>query len=154
MTLFEAKPVDERKERKRRNSILVAIIVILALVFVWWWFRYWPEEHTADKFFQAIEQKNFEQAFAIWNADPDWKQHPEKYSNYTYGAFTLDWGPTGEYGGITSHHVEGAVSPKSHGGSASGVVVKVSINNRPNTNACLWVEKDSQAISFSPIECK
>ena len=78
-------------------------------------------------------QSDYERAYAIWNADPNWKQHPQKYSGYNFGTFELDWGPTGEYGEIRSHHIRTAMTPK----NASGVVVVVMINDRKEPLA-LW----------------
>ena len=43
--------------------------------------------------------------------DPDWKQHASKYTRYPYSDFLKDWGPSGEWGIIKSHHIEGAATP-------------------------------------------
>src|SRR4051812_6285285 len=110
--MFESSMPDPQRERRIElikrivGALLLATVVIGGLA---WWLRYYAEEHTVDKFFTSIEQKKFEDAFAIWNADPDWRQHADKYKDYPYGQFELDWGPTGEYGEIKSHKVEGAV---------------------------------------------
>lgn len=145
-TIFEAKPYDPAHERRRRILIAGIIGAVLLLAFLAWWFRYWPEERRVDKFFDALEQKNYEQAYSIWMNDPDWKQHPQKYAKYPFGEFYLDWGPGGEWGLIKSHKVDGSATPK---GGSSGVVVVVTVNERAE-KARIWVEKSDKTFSFSP----
>jgi len=91
------------------------------------------------------EHKDYEKAYAIWNADPDWKQHPQKYAGYNFGTFELDWGPTGEYGEIRSHTIRTSITPK----NSSGVVVISMINDR-KVPLALWVEKKDKSITFLP----
>jgi hypothetical protein len=105
-----------------------------------------------NNFFHALEQKDFDAAYGIYFADPDWKQHPEKYSAYTINQFKLDWGPPGEYGPITSHQVDCALEPpKKEFVTASGVVVVVTINNRAEPRS-MWVEKKTKTITDSPVK--
>lgn len=145
-TLFEAKPYDAAKARRRRIIISGIISAVLIIVFFAWWFRYWPEEHHVDQFFDALQAHNYEQAYAIWMNDPNWKQHPDKYRRYAFGEFYLDWGPGGEWGLIKTHHVDGAASPK---GPSTGVVVVVTVNERAE-KARIWVEKSDKTLHFSP----
>jgi len=155
MSLLEAQPEDPRAERRRamlrRTSLAVIAIALIAGALAFW-FRYYPEERAVDKFLTAIEQKDYKQAFAIWNADPEWEQHADRYSTYTFGQFQLDWGPSGDWGEIKSHEVVDAVAPKSKITEASGVVVAARINGRAEP-ACIWVEKKSKTLSFSHIPC-
>jgi hypothetical protein len=144
-TIFTAPQYDPRRERRRRAiiaGIVVAVVVIAVLAYL---YRNWPEEHVVDQFFQALVQKDFEKAYAIWMHDPNWKQHPEKYANYSFRDFYNDWGPGGEWGTIKSYRIEGSANPK-HG---SGVVVVVTINDRKEP-ARLWVEKKDKTLTFSP----
>ena len=46
----------------RDRSLLIGIIA--------WEFRYWPEEHQVNKFFDALQQQNFETAYGVWMNDP------------------------------------------------------------------------------------
>jgi hypothetical protein len=154
MTLFEAQPYDPARTRKRRIQIAAAIVVVILLGLVAWHFRYWREERQVNKFFDALQTQNFEQAYAIWMNDPDWKQHPEKYARYTFPEFYKDWGPGGEWGIVKSHSIDGTAVPK--GGNAgafvtpSGVVVVVTVNQRIGDKAHIWVEKSDKTLSFSP----
>jgi hypothetical protein len=125
--------------------VIGGIIVIAIAAFLIYHYRNWREERTVNRFFAAVEQKDYDKAYGIWNADPNWKQHPQKYSGYNFGTFELDWGPTGEYGDIRSHRIRTAITPK----NASGVLVVVMINDRKEPMA-LWVEKKDQSMSFKP----
>ncbi len=154
MSLFEAQPYDPRPARRRRDRILGLIVLVIVIGVVWWLFRFWPEEHQVDRFFDALQQQNYEQAYGAWVHDPQWKQHPEKYSQYPYNDFVKDWGPSGEWGIIKSHHIDGAAVPKGYSGSpfalASGVVVVVTVNDRVADKAHIWVQKDDKTLGFSP----
>ncbi len=155
MTLFEAKPPDPRDEertKRRYRTIIVIVVILLIGAGTAYRFRYWPEERIVSQFFNLVEQNNFDDAYSLWQADPAWKQHADRYKQYPFGQFQLDWGPSGDYGQITSHKVEGSLAPKNKNGPVSGVVVVVTVNNRVQP-ACLWVEKKTKAISFSPRDC-
>ena len=149
-SIFDAQPYDFAKAKRRRNIIIavsLAVVVIGGLLF---WFRYLPYEHQVDKFFTALQAKQFEQAYGLWMNDSEWKQHPQKYSRYDYNSFYTDWGPSGDWGAIESHHVDDAISPNPRKGS-SGVLVVTTVNGRKE-RACLWVEKKDKTISFPPIK--
>lgn len=146
MTLLDAKEYDPQKERRRRARIISAIIALLALAFLGWWFRYWPEERVADRFFDALQRKDFETAYGVWMHDPQWKQHPERYPKYPFNEFYRDWGPGGEWGLIKSHKIYAVGTPP---GGGSGVIVDVTVNDRAE-RARVWVEKSDKTMSFSP----
>ena len=150
MGLMDAKEYDPRPAQRRMKIVaIVASIAVIAGV-LWYFFRYWPEERVIDKFFDAVERGDMQSAYSLYFNDPDWQQHPQKYDRYTLGQFQLDWGPSGEYGKITSHHVECSTEPPKKGGaSPSGVIVVVRINNRVETKS-MWVEKKSKTITESP----
>jgi len=145
MTLFEAKEFDPTIEQKRRIYAIAGLVLLIILGFLVYNFWNWREEHAINRFLTAIEHKDYEKAYAIWNADTDWKQHPQKYAGYNFGTFELDWGPTGEYGEIRSHKIRTSLTPK----NSSGVVVISMINDR-KVPLPLWVEKKDRSITFLP----
>lgn len=148
MALMDAKEYDPRPAR-RRNRIIVAVVVLLIGIGVYKYLtRYDDEKKVIDKLFHALEQKNWDTAYGIYMGDPDWKQHPQKYPNYSVNQFVLDWGPSGEYGAITSHRVDCALAPPRN---PSGIVVVVTINNRAEPRS-MWVEKKSKSVTDSPIK--
>ena len=103
MTLLDAKEYHPEKERKKRTRIISAIVLVLLLAFVGWWNRFWPEKRIADKFFSALQKQDFETAYGIYYADPDWKQHPQNHAQYPFNEFRQDWGPGGEWGIVKSY---------------------------------------------------
>jgi hypothetical protein len=145
MSLLDAPPYDPSKERRRKVKILVLIVVAIVIGVFIYLNRYWPEEHAVTRFFAALRSKDYKSAYAVWMRDPQWEQHPEKYSRYTYDEFYKDWGPGGEWGIVQNYKIEGSVSPK----GGSGVVVVVEVNGRAEP-ARIWVEKSDKSLSFSP----
>jgi len=151
MALMDAKEYDPRPAQKRRKIIATVVVAALAISVYLYLTRYDSEKKVINNFFQAIEQKDFDKAYGIYEGDPDWKQHPEKYSKYPLGQFTVDWGPSSEYGAITSHRIDCALEPpKKDFASPTGVVIVVIINNRAEPRS-MWVEKKSKTISDSPV---
>ena len=130
-----------------RRIAVVAIILVLILAAIGYWrFRNWPEEHRVDQFLTAIEHKEYDKAFAIWTNDPDWKQHPQKFVNYTRGQFELDWGPSGDFGAIREHKILGGVRTPED----TGVVVAVRINDRAEPVPII-VNRKTKELGFSPV---
>jgi hypothetical protein len=148
-TLLNAPSYDPRRARNRRNAVIAVIVLILVGLFLWWHYRYYPEEHAVDQFMDAVQQKDYTKAFAIWNADPEWQQHPAKYHDYPFGQFQLDWGPSGDFGAITRHKIAGAYAAP----SGANVLVAVCINDRVDP-AALSVNRKTKAIGFSPMEMR
>lgn len=148
-TLFEAPPYDPGKARRRNRLLITIVSVAIVVVAVLYIFRNWPEERVVDHFFSALQNKNFEQAYGIWMADRDWKQHPQQHEKYSFDEFYKDWGPSGEWGVIRSFHVDGTAVPK---GGSSGVVVVVTVNGIVGRKANIWVEKKDKSLTFSPFE--
>ena len=142
---MDAQQYDEARDRRRQKFIIVGVLVALILAWVGYHMRNYPERHAADKFFAALQKGDVEAAYALWMQDPNWKQHPQKYSNYTFGDFSQDWGPSGEWGIIKSYKVNCSYS------SGSGVIVEVTPNQRTE-HANVWVDKSDKTLHFSPNE--
>jgi hypothetical protein len=145
MTLLDAPRYDPTKARRRRNLIIAGVVVCLALAVCCWFFWNWPQEHLVNQFFAAIESGNMPKAFAIWNHDPNWQQHPQNYDSYTYGKFVTDWGHASDWGDIKTHKI---VMSKTVG---SGVVVGVDVNGM-KTPVFLWVQRSNKTLGFSPVK--
>ena len=144
MTLLDAPSYNAASARKRRRIILASIVgAIIIGIFVWIFWN-WPAEHRVNRFFVALEQQQFEKAYGIWNNDPDWQQHPQKY-DYTLKRFTEDWTTASDWGPITSHHVD--ISKK----DGTGIVIAVRVNNSPK-KLFLWYERKDGTLTYSPHE--
>ena len=142
---MDAQQYDEARDRRRTRLIIVGVFVALILAWVGYHLRNYPERRTADKFLTALQQKDTEGAYAIWMQDPHWKQNPGKYSNYSYGDFYRDWGPSGDWGIIKSHRIDCSYS------SGSGVLVQATVNDRAE-HVYVWVDKGDKTLHFSPNE--
>ena len=145
MTLLEPKEYDPSRDRKRRNIIISIIVLVIVIAGLAWHFRYWPEERVADKFFTALEAKDYEKAYGVWFNDPEWKQHQQEHKDYDFHSFYLDWGPGGQWGLVKSHSVYTTI------GGGSGVTVLVTVNGRAE-RANVWVQKKDKTMSFPPRE--
>ena len=148
MTLMDAQQYDTTRDRRRRNLIIVAIVLALVLVWVAFHMRNYPQRHAVAQFLSDLQKKDYEAAYGVWFQDPDWKQHPNKYPNYTYADFYRDWGPSGEWGVIKTYKVDCSLA------SGSGVIVQATVNDRAE-HPYFWVKKSDKTLSFSPadIQC-
>jgi hypothetical protein len=129
MTLLDAAPYDPGPARRRNIKIVVAVVVVAVLAIAVWMNRYWSEERVVGKFFAALKNKDYETAYSIYFADPQWKEHPARYSRYPLNQFTQDWGPGGQWGVINNYKVYDRAE-----------------------HAQLWVEKSDNTLSLPPCE--
>src|SRR5712672_725289 len=143
MTLLDAHPYDLSKARRRKIKITVTVVIVVALAVLAWMYRNWPEEHSVDKFFSALQHQDYETAYGIYFNDPGWRSHQQKYSQYTYADFYRDWGPGGEWGLIKSHRIYGSAATK------GGVVVEVVVNDRAD-RARMFVQKSDKTLTIYP----
>lgn len=155
MTLLDAPQFDAAKAQRMHKlwvGFLIALGAIVVIYIALWVsffhtfeFWAWPAEHRINSFLNTLQAGDMNKAYAMWNHDPDWQQHPQKYNNYDFNQFQKDWGPTGDYGKITSHKT---LMAKQVG---NGVVVGVDINGG-KTPLFLRVDYKSKEIGFSPVE--
>jgi hypothetical protein len=139
MSLLDAPAFDEKKERRNHNLLVAAGVTFLLLVVLTlagfftghgWLFSNLGYEHRVDTFFNALEAKDYSKAYAIYNNDPDWQQHPQKYSDYPLARFTEDWTTYSPvHGPITAHHVD-ISKTDGQGAFGSGVIVAVNVNHK------------------------
>lgn len=148
MSLLNPPAYDPRRARRRKELLAAGLLSLVLVGLLAYRFRHWREERVVDRFFTHLEQKDYEEAYAVWMADPAWKQHPQKYGRYPYGDFYNDWGPGGQWGLIQTHKIEAAVRPP---GGGTGVIVVVTVNERAE-KAFVWVERKDLSLSFSPYE--
>lgn len=145
MTLLDAPAFNAALARKRRK-IIIGLLVALAVIGILVW-QFWnlPAEHHVNRFFEALEQQQFEKAYGIWNDDADWQQHAAKYtsSGYPYNKFLDDWGLNGEYGKITSYKILYATSSL-----GNSTLMAISVNGRQSLTT-LGVTHG--AIGFTPF---
>jgi hypothetical protein len=148
MTLMDAAVNDTGPNKKRRKLIVVSLCVaaVLAIAaFLTWNMR---AERRVNQLFSAIEHQDFPRAFGIWNNDPAWQQHPQRYTanGYPYGRFVNDWTSGSEYGTIKSHKIVHATAR--YGNST---LLAVEINGRKADLMTLAVEKHAHGMTFPPF---
>lgn len=144
MTLLDAPNFDPARSRRRKIQLSMAVVLVLVIAVMGWLYRNWPQEHAVDKFFSALQKQDYEAAYGIYLHDPDWRQHLQKYSQYTYADFYRDWGPGGEWGLVKSHRVYGSASSK------GGVLVEVVVNDRAD-RARIFVQKSDKTLTVYPF---
>ena len=149
MTLLNAPVYNERKEKLTRNLLIgagatVALLVLLTvggyLLGHGWLFTNLPAEHKVSTFFAALQSKDYDKAFGIYNNDPDWKQHPDKYKDYPESRFQEDWTTEDPIRGpLLSYHVD--ISRTDGSKENGGTIVAVRVNG--NKKVFMYVIRKS-----------
>jgi len=130
MSLMDAPQYDERGERRKLNVLIgigVAILLLLILTFAGyisghgWLFTNMGAEHQVNKFFKALEAKDYAKAYDIYeNGHPD--------PSYPLARFTEDWTTHSPVDApITSHQVDISKTDGS-GAFGTGIIVAVRVN--------------------------
>jgi hypothetical protein len=148
MTLLDAPSYDQSHAIKRRNlliGILISCGIVVIVAFLSW---NWPAEHRVNQFFTAVEREDFSKAFGIWNNDPNWQDHTQRYAEagYPYGRFVIDWSKSSDYGRITSYKV---LHSTSYG---NNILLAVQINGHKTAPLALAVTRSTHTMSFSPFD--
>jgi len=161
MTLMDAPKYDAAGSRRRSEwfyGILAGLFVFLVgmwfftgrpIDYPWTWWTYWAGERDTNQFLQAVEANDLNRAYAIWDNDFDWRQHPDRYKTYPFERFQEDWGQNSsanDYGTITSHRI---VARKLAG---SQLIVGSMINGRKSKPLFLAYDKRQHTLGFSPFE--
>src|SRR5579883_2241904 len=96
---------------KQKTQIAIAVFVVVSLgSFLIWKFINYREERQVSQFFQDLSQRQYDQAYAMWDAD----------GHYQMKDFLEDFGQDGYY--TKGSHSARVVNSRGRGG---GVVVCV-----------------------------
>jgi len=155
MTLLNAPVYDERKEKLKRTLIIGSAVTVVTLVLLTlagyvlghgWLFTNLPAEHKVDRFFTALEAKDYSKAYAIYTNDDDFAQHPDQHKDYPLQRFTEDWTTESPVGApITSHHVDISKTDGS-GTFGTGIIVAVRVNAN-NKKIFMWYQKSDHTLT-------
>jgi len=161
MTLLDAPTFDTARER-RNQALLYGAAGLLVVLFIgswfvagrpvdwpWNWWTHFRGRMTANKFLDAVERNDLSKAYGIWFHDPDWQQHPNQHSAYSFERFQQDWSPTSsgnDYGAIKSHRIEAARI------SGNVLIVGISINGLKSKALFLNYDPKAHTLGFSPVE--
>lgn len=137
MSLMDAPAYDPTRDNRLRNLIVGTIVTVLLLGILsfagfvlghGWLFTNLGYEHRVNTFFNALEAKDYPQAYGLYYNDPDWQQHPAKYSDYPLPRFIEDWTVDSPvHAPITSHHID--ISKTDGTGTfGTGVIVALRVN--------------------------
>jgi hypothetical protein len=137
MSLLDAPAYNAHRENLNRNLLIAGGVFILLFVVLTlagfmlghgWLFSNLSTEHKVNTFFDALEAKDYSKAYGIYNNDPNWQQHPDKYSGYSLNRFTEDWTIDSPVKGpVLSHHVD--ISKTDGTGTfGTGIIVAVRVN--------------------------
>lgn len=145
MTLMDAPKYDAVRERRHKHIVIAVFVLAVLSALGTWWLWNWPEEHHVSGFLKTVESGDLTKAYALWNEDPEWQQHQERYKAYGFYRFQQDWGSGSAHGQIRSYKF---VLSRSWG---NGVIMGVNINGG-KTPIFLWVDRKTKKIDFSPVE--
>jgi hypothetical protein len=159
MTLLDAPPFDEARERRRRVTLLSAGGLLLVLFVSWWlvagrpvdwpwnWNNHLRGRMAVNRFLTAVEKNDLPTAYGIWLHDKNWQQHPAQYTHYSFDRFEKDWSatsPDNEYGPIRSHRIAATVM---HG---NVLQIGIFVNGRRSKAINLDYDPRSHDLNFSP----
>ena len=154
MDLMNAPEYDARQENLKRNLLIGsgATFVLLVLLTLagyimghGWLFTNLPAEHKVDRFFTALEAKDYDKAYAIYTNDEQWQQHPDKHKDYDLQRFTEDWTTESPVKGpVTKHHVDISRTDGS-GTFGTGTIVAVRVNG--DNKLFMWVQRSDGTLT-------
>ena len=130
MSLMDAPAYDPTRDNRNRNILIATCVTVFLLIVLTlagymlghgWLFSNLGYEHRVDTFFSALEAKDYDKAYSIYNGglpNPD----------YSLQRFTEDWTTASPvHTSITSHHVDISRTDGS-GTFGTGIIVAVRVN--------------------------
>ena len=155
MTLLNAPAYDVRRANRIRNALLGLLILFFLLIILsfvgyvmghGWLFTNLATEHRVNKFFLALEAKDYPTAYGIYYNDADWQKTPAKYSGYPIARFAEDWTTYSPVKApITSHHVD-ISKTDGKGAFGTGVIVATRVNG--NHKVFMYVSKSDGQMTW------
>ena len=83
---------DVKRSRLVKRIVIWGGLAVVAAVVLFLYFRNYRQEQAVRQFFALLEQKRYQDAYAMWGCTA---QHPCKY--YEPEKFMEDWGPSSPY---------------------------------------------------------
>jgi len=128
---------EERRERLIKRIVIWGLAVVIAGSALYFTFRNWRQEQVVKHFLSLLQQKQYQDAYRLWGCTQD---SPCKY--YPPDKFTEDWGPDSSYANAAAAKIDHV--------DACGAGVVFSISFPQKEPVALWVERDTNIISFAP----
>ncbi len=134
---------EERRNRIIARSIVSAVVVVALTSLAWYLLKNHHQEAIVKSFISAVKERNYDSAYRIWGCTPQ-KPCP----GYAMGSLMEDWG-TVSAGTSKSSPPDPTVLALTDSESCNnGVLLTVRVN--ASREEKLWVDKDSDSISFAP----
>lgn len=121
----------------KTSSIILAGLLIIGLI-LFAVFRNHSEEQRTKTFLNLLNDHNYQAAYAMWGCTTD---HP--CPAYPVARFQEDWGPNSPYAKAKVANIGLSQS------CGSGVLIRLDYTGSQES-VSLWVDRDSEVISFAP----
>ena len=128
---------DQRRERLIKRIVIWGGAAVVVAVILYFSFRNFRQEQVIKQFFSLLEQKRYQEAYAMWGCTPD---HPCKY--YAPEKFTEDWGPSSPYANPS------AIKIAHEDTCGNGVVFDIEAPGQKPQG--LFIDKDTNTVSYAP----
>jgi hypothetical protein len=128
---------EEQRERLIKRIVIWGLALSVVGSTLYFTFRDWREEQLIKQFFSLLEQKNYQQAYAMWGCTQD---TPCKY--YSPEKFNEDWGPSSPFSGVAHPKID-------HIDNCGGGVV-FDVENPKTDPLGLFVDTATKQIGFAP----
>jgi len=122
-----------RRERVIRWLIISAAVLVAGTIAGYFILRTYPARRQASNFLEALKQGDYKSAYRMWGC-------AEPCRRYPFEKFMEDWGPKGEYAGVTS------IAKTSF--CNTGVIV--TLQSRSGGGVALWYERSDGTLGFAP----
>jgi hypothetical protein len=130
---------EERREKITKRVFLSLLGALVAAGLLYAFFHNYPEEHQASRFFDFLQQRNYQAAYALWGCT---NASAQACRDYPFAEFMKDWGPD-----VSPVNSAAVLDGESCG---SGVIVDVDAGKAGDKK--LWVERDTHILGFPPFE--
>lgn len=128
---------DERRERLIKRTIVWGVAAVVLAVVLFLWFRNWQQEQVVKQFIALLQEKKYQDAYAMWGCTPE---HPCKY--YSPEQFTQEWGPSSPYSNPL------AIKFGHEDNCGNGVVFEI-LEPKSEPPQGLFVNKENNTVSYA-----
>jgi hypothetical protein len=129
---------EEKREHLIRNSVIIALTVLVLGSLFYYLFRTYHQARVTKRFLELVGKKDYQAAYAAWGCGS-----PTACPGYDYNKFLEDWGPKSPAASSPALRITDTESCN------TGVIVTVSV--APGDQQKLWIEKNSDALSYAPV---
>jgi hypothetical protein len=134
---------EERRNRVILRTVIITLSAAILISLSWYLFRNHHQEGVVKSFVDAIRRRDFQGAYRDWGCTPE-----KPCKGYAYDKFIGDWGPKREAAAGDDAPDSAVFGLTDSESCNNGVLLTLSVN-RSRTEK-LWVQRDSDAISFAP----